>query len=224
MLKKLLKQEWAQDFLAFIASLYIRFVFHTSRWDYVNFETPLAYLGEKKPFITCFWHARLLMLPYAWADKKNPFYMLISAHKDGRLISKTVGHFGILTIAGSTERGGTEALLGMVRHSRRGDTLGITPDGPRGPVHKVSDGTVMLSYLSKADLMPVTFTTSRKKFFKTWDRFLLPLPFSRGVLMWGTPIEYPTDKKHLEATKTKLEKELETVCAKAESVLDRRNK
>ncbi len=210
-----------QDLVAFIASLYIRFVFYTSRWEYRNFETPLEYLENKKPFITCFWHARLLMLPYAWPDKKNPFYMLISAHKDGRLISKTVGHFGIHTIAGSTERGGTEALLGMVRHSRRGDTLGITPDGPRGPAYKASEGTVMLSYLTKADLIPVTFTTSRKKIFKTWDRFLLPLPFSRGVLMWGNPVPYPTDKKLFSGTQKKVEKALETVCEKAESALDR---
>jgi hypothetical protein len=220
MLKALLKQGWMQDFVAFVASFYMRLVFHTSRWQHVNFETPSSYLADKRPFITCFWHARLLMLPYAWPDKKNPFYMLISAHKDGRLISKTVGHFGIRTIAGSTERGGTEALLGMVRHSRQGDTLGITPDGPRGPPHEVSDGTVMLSYLAKADLIPVTFTTSRKKFLKTWDRFLLPLPFSRGVFMWGTPVIYPKEKKNLGLTQKKLEHALKTVCEKAENVLN----
>ncbi len=209
----------AQNFIAFLASLYIRFIHITTEWKYVQFDIPAAYLNEKKPFLTCFWHAHLLMLPYAWRHPRHAFYMLISAHKDGRIISKTVGHFGIETIAGSTTRGGTEALLNMVRLSRKNVTVGITPDGPRGPGKEVSEGTVMAAYLMKADLIPVTYTVSRKKIFKTWDRFLLPLPFSRGVLMWGKPIPYPKEKKDFKMTQTHLKEALDTLYREAEKKL-----
>ena len=142
-MKNLLKIDFFQSVAASVAALYIRLVFWTSCWTRINFEIPLDYLKKKKPFITCFWHARLLMLPYAWPGGKHTFYMLISAHKDGRLISKTVHHFDIETIAGSTQRGGTEALLQIVRLSKQGKTIGMTPDGPRGPRFQVSEGTVL---------------------------------------------------------------------------------
>ena len=142
--------------------------------------------------------------------------MLISAHKDGRIISKTVSHFGIKTVAGSTARGGTEALLHMVRLSRQHVTLGITPDGPRGPAYEISDGTVMSAYLMKADLIPVTYSVSRKKILGTWDKFLVPFPFGRGVFVWGEPVPFPKDKKDFQVTKEKLKQAMDDACHQAE--------
>lgn len=156
------------------------------------------------------------MLPYAWPGGKNTFFMLISAHKDGRLISKTVQHFDIETIAGSTQRGGTEALLKIVRLSKQGKTIGITPDGPRGPSFQVSDGTVMAAYLAKADLIPVTYVMRHRKILKTWDRFFLPWPFSRGLLMWGDPVSYPRTKEQLPEVQKQLKMALDDVNHKAE--------
>ncbi|MFN7662670.1 MAG: lysophospholipid acyltransferase family protein [Alphaproteobacteria bacterium] len=209
MIKRLLKSCFVQNIIAFLASLYIRLVFKTNTWKKINFEIPLSYLKEGKPFITCFWHSRLLLLPYAWPGGANTFFMLISAHKDGRIISKTVHHFGIKTVAGSTKKGGARALLDMVRLSRQGKTLGITPDGPRGPAFEVSDGTIMASYLSKADLIPVTYAVKRHKVMNSWDRFMLPGLFSKGVLMWGAPITYPKEKKEAESVKKMLKKSLD---------------
>ncbi|MDC0349384.1 lysophospholipid acyltransferase family protein [Alphaproteobacteria bacterium] len=218
-MKVLLKNVFFQSVISFLASLYIRFVFLTSRWTFTNFETPLRYLEEGKPFITCFWHARLLMLPYCWRAKKKTFFMLISAHKDGRLISKTVKHFGIETVSGSTKKGGMQALLEMVRLSKKGKTLGITPDGPRGPGFQVSDGTVMASYLAKADLIPVTYSVSRHKIFNTWDRFFLPFPFSRGTIVWGKPISYAETKNKFSSVKKSVKKELDAICTHADKVV-----
>ena len=197
MLKKILKSYIGIACLSFLASFYIRFVYWTSRWTRKNFDIPAKYLEEGKPFLTCFWHGRLLMLPYGWikvpTKKKHKFFMLISTHNDGRLISKTVGWFGIKTIAGSTNRGGSHALRQIIKTSKAGHTIGITPDGPRGPYDSVSQGTIKIAELCKLDILPITFSTSRSKIFKSWDKFFLPLPFSKGVIMWGDPIKITKD-------------------------------
>ena len=207
-MKKILKEGWAQNVVAFVASLYVRFVYHTCCWKKEGFHIPKTYLEQKKPFITCFWHSRLLLLPYAWDEGEESFYMLISAHKDGRIISKTVEYFGIETVPGSTKKGGAEALVKMVRLSRSGKTIGITPDGPKGPAEEVSDGTVMAAYLAKADLIPVTYSVKRHKRWRSWDRFFLPFPFSKGVLIWGDPVPFPQNKDQFAEAKKKLKKQM----------------
>lgn len=219
MRKKILKFNIVQSSVAFLASLYIRLVYVTTRWKHIHFEIPNSYLQKEKSFLTCFWHARLLMLPYAWKTKQYPFYMLISAHKDGRLISKIVRHFGIKTVAGSTKKGGLSALLHMVHLSRQQCTLGITPDGPRGPAFAVSEGTLMAAYLMKTDLIPVTYAVSKKKLLPTWDTFVLPFPFSKGVLLWGQPIPYPLSKKDFSKTAVCLKQALDDLCQEAEKMV-----
>lgn len=193
MIKKFLKSSVGIFILSFLASLYIRFVFLTSRWTLKNFHIPNEYLQKNKPFLTCFWHGRLLMLPYGWVGHnhrpKRPFFMLISGHKDGKLISRTVQWFGIHTIIGSTNRGGAEAIRAILKTAKEGHTIGITPDGPRGPYESVSPGTIRIAQLGKMPLLPITFSTSRHKIFKSWDRFFLPLPFSKGTLIWGNPVQ-----------------------------------
>ncbi len=213
--KRLLRHSWTQIVAAFLCSMYLRFVYRTSRWEKYGFDIPEAYLKNKKPFITCFWHGRLMMLPYAWPDrkdKKRPFYMLISGHPDGKLISKTVHFLGIHTIEGSSTRAGAGALKAMVRLIKEGKTVGITPDGPKGPRAKAKEGLAMASFLSKADIIPVTFSVSRKKTFSSWDQFLWAFPFSKGILIWGEPISFP-----LENTP----KMLETICQKVENELNK---
>ncbi len=192
MLKQFLKSDTGIFILSILASLYIRFVYWTSCWTKKNFHLPDQLLKEGKPFLTCFWHGRLLMLPYGWVGRttnpKHPFFMLISAHNDGRLISKTVHWFGIDTIKGSTNRGGMEAFREIVKKTRLGHVIGITPDGPRGPFESISPGTIKVADLGNMPILPITFSTSRAKIFKSWDRFFLPLPFSKGIIAWGDPI------------------------------------
>ena len=197
MIKKFLKSSPGIFLLSFLASLYIRLVYRTSRWTFKNFHIPQSYLDKGEPFLTCFWHGRLLMLPYGWvarkSSRKHPFFMLISSHNEGRLISKTVSWFGIKTISGSSNRGGTEALRKIITLTKQGNTIGITPDGPRGPYDSVSPGTVKVAQLCDLPIIPITFSTSRAKIFKSWDKFFLPLPFSKGVIAWGDSIHITED-------------------------------
>jgi lysophospholipid acyltransferase (LPLAT)-like uncharacterized protein len=197
LLKKFLKSDAGIFILSLLASFYIRLVYRTTSWTLKNFHIPQSYLDQGKPFLTCFWHGRLLMLPYGWVGRKSspkhPFFMLISTHNDGRLISKTVSWFGIKTIGGSSNRGGSEAFRKIIQHVKQGHTIGITPDGPRGPYDSVSDGTIKMAHFCKLDILPITFSTSRAKVFKSWDKFFLPLPFSKGIISWGDPLNIQQD-------------------------------
>ena len=143
--------------------------------------------------IVAFWHNRLAMMPYCWPSR-HPFHMLISAHPDGRLIAKTVRHFGIDAVAGSSRRGGREALRGLVRLAEGdGASVGITPDGPRGPRMRAGDGALTLARLSGAAILPAAVSVSRRIVLNTWDRLIIALPFSRGAMVWGDPIVVPRD-------------------------------
>ena len=190
--KRLLRSEAARRLLCWLVHLYIRFVYWTSRWETAGDDVPQALRAQGKPFILAFWHGRLLMIPMAWQGLA-PMHMLISGHRDGRLIADAVRYFGIDSVPGSTNDGGTGALRAMVRHVRAGDCIGITPDGPNGPAMRSSAGIVGVARLARAPIIPITYATSRRRILATWDRFHLPFPWSRGVFLWGEPINVPAD-------------------------------
>ncbi|MBY0461789.1 MAG: lysophospholipid acyltransferase family protein [Alphaproteobacteria bacterium] len=214
-LKKILASAAFQAFLAWMGYLYIKFVYLTCRWKRINLECIDRYVTEDKPFIICFWHGRLAMLPAGWRWKK-PFQMLLSAHRDGQLIAGVLGHFGMDVISGSTTRGGAKAALALVKAVRSGVIIGITPDGPKGPAYKVSPGIVTISKLVQADIIPVSYSVSRHRALKTWDRFHFPLPFGRGVFAVSDPIPYPKSDKDLKSCQDQIEKSLNNITNKSD--------
>ncbi len=192
-LKRLLRSETARRVLCWIIQLYIRLVFRTSRWTVEGAEIPVALRRAGRPFILAFWHGRLLMIPMAW-QRLAPMHMLISGHRDGRIIAGAVRHFHVDSIAGSSNDGtGRAALRAMVRYLKAGDCVGITPDGPNGPAMRATSGIVATARLAQAPILPITYATSRRRILGTWDRFHLALPMSRGVFLWGEPIAVPAD-------------------------------
>lgn len=195
--KGIVKSSQARATLCHLAAFYIRVIKFTGRWEQKGTDLPRQMLCEGKPFIVAFWHQRLLMMPYTWrvVGGDTTFKMLISSHRDGEIISRTIGHFGIETIAGSTGKGkgGANALRGILKALRAGQVIGMTPDGPRGPRMHASSGIISAARLSGVPIFPLTYSTSKRRVMRSWDRFVLPLPFSRGVFCWGDPIYVPKD-------------------------------
>ncbi len=185
--RHLVRSEGLRRLLCWVIQLYIRFVYRTNRWSVEGGDIPLRLRQQGQPFILAFWHGRLLMIPMAW-QRLAPMHMLISAHRDGRIIADAVTYFGVNSIAGSTRRGGMAALRVMLKQLAAGDCVGITPDGPRGPAMRASAGIVNAARIAKVPIVPVTFATSARFVLSTWDRFQLALPFGRGVFVWGDPI------------------------------------
>lgn len=158
------------------------------------------------PFILATWHSRLFLLSYLRIGDR-PLVALISGNRDGQLISKIARMFGILNVAGSSSRGGSQAIREMIRLSRDGHSIYITPDGPRGPAMKAQRGIAEIARLTGLPILPAAASTSRGGERNTWDRILVPYPFGRTVVRWGEPIRVDN------------ESDAESVCAKLEAVL-----
>lgn len=215
--KGMLRSETGRRALCWIIQLYIRLVHATGPWQVEGGDIPLRLHQEGKAIIVAFWHGRLLMMPYAW-HRRAPFHMLISSHRDGRIIAGAVAYFGIGWIAGSSTAGGSSALRAMVRHLRAGDCIGMTPDGPDGPAMSASEGIIALARLSGAPIVPLAYASSRRRILGTWDRFHLPLPFSHGIFLWGEPITVPgeLDTAGMQNWRALLEEQLSALTAEAD--------
>lgn len=206
-------------FISFLASLYLRFIYLTSKWTYEGQQYPEELIKKEKPFIACFWHGRLTMLAFAWKwTKKTPFHMLISSHNDGQLISKTVQALGIKSFAGSSSKKGSQAFRKMLSLLKNGKHVGITPDGPKGPAFEPKEGLIKAAYLAQVPIIPLSFSTSKKKTMKSWDLLLLPKPFSKGIFLWGRPIMPPEKHKNSDLIKFKelIRKSLQDICKEAD--------
>ncbi len=190
--RDILRNRRLRTVVCWLVSRYIGLVHATGRWRTLGTE-PRDRLAEAgQPFIACVWHGRMLMMPYAW-HRRDQVHMLISDHIDGRLIAQTIGHFGIKTIAGSSSKGGPQAIRAMVKTLRNGRWVGITPDGPRGPRMRAAAGIVAVARIAGVPVVPVTFGANWCWTMGSWDRFCIPLPLARGVIIWGPPIEVATD-------------------------------
>jgi len=218
--KRILRSDAVRRVLCWLGAQYIRLVHATGRWSVVRGDIPRAFWDRGEPFILCFWHGRLLMMPYCW-DHGVAIHMLISQHRDGQLIARTVGHFGVHTIVGSTRRGGAAGLRSMLKTLREGSCVGITPDGPRGPRMRASDGIASVARLAGVPIIPATFAVDRRKVLGTWDRFVVAWPFARGVLVWGEPIAVArdADKAAQEAVRARVEAALNAITAEADALV-----
>jgi lysophospholipid acyltransferase (LPLAT)-like uncharacterized protein len=172
--------------------LYIRLVYATNRWTSEGAEHARRLREEGRPFVGAFWHGRMMMIPMAWR-RLAPMHILISSHRDGRIIADAIAYFGVQSVAGSTRRGGTAALRTLVKLLAAGDCVAITPDGPSGPAMVASAGIVNVARLARVPIVPIVFATSRRRILRTWDRMHLALPFGRGVFLWGEAIEIEPD-------------------------------
>jgi lysophospholipid acyltransferase (LPLAT)-like uncharacterized protein len=217
-LRRFVRSNRLRRLLCYSIHLYIRLVYWTGRWDVEGAEHPRRLREAGKPFILAFWHGRLMMIPMAW-QRLAPIHMLISAHRDGRIIADAVAHFGVQTVTGSTRRGGSAALRTMVRTLAAGDCIGITPDGPAGPAMIASAGIVNVARLARVPIVPVTFAASRRRHMPSWDRMQIALPFSRGAFIWGEPIEIGTDldEAGVERARRLVEQRMQDMVAEAEA-------
>jgi hypothetical protein len=172
--------------LPLLASLLIRLLYFTNKKE---FHSPKS-IGDK-PTIFAVWHGDLLMLAYIHRQyrKITRAKVLISDHFDGLLISKTIKYFGFDTIAGSTNRNAARVLIQGIKSIKEGYDIGITPDGPRGPRHSVSDGVIVMAQKTKAKIVLVNIKPSSYWKLNSWDKFTIPKPFGKIDFYSTEPID-----------------------------------
>jgi hypothetical protein len=216
MFLKTLKKKLVSWLGPWLAYRVIRILGRTMRFEVVNPEIQRSFLEKDIPYIGAFWHDRLLMMPFGYEGKKLGF--LVSPHRDGQIVGRALKRFGLNPIFGSSSRGGASAIKEMVRAIQNGSDMAIVPDGPRGPRHRLQLGVIELARRTGNPILPLTFSASKKKIFKTWDRFLLPYPFSKGVFVWGEPIYVDRDgeRDYLEEMRLLVERRLNELTEEAD--------
>jgi len=178
-----------------IAGAYLSLVKLTSRVEVVNEDVIRRVREEYGPGIYTIWHNRLLYPAYYFGHYRP--HAVISRSHDGDLIAHAAGKWGYQPIRGSSSRGGVHAFIRVVRELEQGRDVVITPDGPRGPREKVQPGVAALARHTGYPVVPVSYDASRRYRFRSWDRFILPLPFSRVKIVMGEPIPPIDDNDEL---------------------------
>jgi len=188
-------------FLAtFVAPWILEIYYRTLKINSRNFST-FSNLLEKNPgLIIVFWHEYIMLPLYVFRFRN--LYGLVSQHLDGEIITRIIRHFGHGAIRGSSTRGGKEAywMAKRMLESKR-LILAITPDGPVGPRRKAKMGAVRLASETGVPILPVSAAASHYRRLKSWDRFMLILPFARCELKIGTPLRVPRNLTSIELTK-----------------------
>jgi lysophospholipid acyltransferase (LPLAT)-like uncharacterized protein len=169
--------------------------------------------------ILAFWHAQQLMIPVGYRGAGA--HVLISQHGDGEIIARIIGRFGHQAVRGSSTRGGAGALRALIKLGRSGKDLVVTPDGPRGPRQVAKLGIVQLAKATGLPIVPLAFACSSRQLFSSWDHFMVPYPFSRGLFLYGKPmfVSREGDGPTLEASRLVLERELNRLTKEAEQAV-----
>jgi lysophospholipid acyltransferase (LPLAT)-like uncharacterized protein len=193
---RLLKQPVFQVALAWVLGLYLRLALRTTRWRFEGLEHVLRHLNGD-PTIVAFWHERLPLMPMLWLEvrragrvtRKPRVHVLVSRHRDGRLIGGVMRHFHMDLVYGSTRKGGAASLRALTSLLGEGDLIAITPDGPRGPRRQAAPGVTQLAALAGTSILPCAAQISRRRELPSWDRMVLPLPFGHGAVVCGPVID-----------------------------------
>lgn len=170
--------------------------------------------------IYAFWHEGLLIATYVF--RRQGIRVLVSQHQDGEYISRTIERLGYETIRGSTTRGGTRALFRMAAAGATGCDLGVTLDGPHGPRRRAQTGVLYIAMRSGLPIIPFGVACSRKLVLSSWDRFIVPLPFTQATIAFAEPVTVPPDcpAAVLEGKRAELEARLMDATREAERGLE----
>lgn len=167
------------------------------------------------PVIYALWHNRILMAPpafrkgYGW---ERHSVVLTSASLDGAVVARAMAAFGFGAVRGSSSRRGVAALVGLTRALRKGSDVCITPDGPRGPRYVFHPGMVKLAQATGAPIVPIHMTFANAWRLKSWDRFVIPKPFSQVRVVFDHPLRVAatTDAAAFECERLRIQEALLT--------------
>jgi lysophospholipid acyltransferase (LPLAT)-like uncharacterized protein len=161
-------------------------------------------------YIGALWHNRLLLSAHVishFTPVRRGGAALISASRDGSLIADVVGRYGFRAVRGSSSRQGTAALLQLADVIASGRDPLITPDGPRGPVYRLGGGIIFLAQKTNVPVQPINFEYSSCWRLNSWDRFIIPKPFSTVRVIFAEPhyVRATSTEEEFEAERVRLE-------------------
>ena len=203
MLKALLRRPGTQAAMAGAAGAYLGHALRTTRWTLHGADN-LAPFVAGKPAVIAFWHEMLPVACAVWLRTQQErvaagrpagrVSALVSRHSDGRFIGEVLRRFNCDLVRGSSskrgrDRGGQEAIRSLSAVLAAGGQVVITPDGPRGPRRQAAPGVAQIAALAGVPVVPLGAATTRVRRLQTWDRMAVPLPWGRGTLVCGAPLD-----------------------------------
>ncbi|MEY2410783.1 MAG: hypothetical protein QOF48_3453 [Verrucomicrobiota bacterium] len=202
-----------QRFLALLIVLVARVVTATIRfrWERDPHELPQA----GRPYIFCLWHNRLPLAVTLYRQFTEsgsaPFRLaaLVSASRDGAMMTRVLEWFGVEPARGSSSRRGTQALVELAAWAGRGHDLAVAADGPRGPRYEIKPGVVALAQMTRRPIVAISYRLTRKFTLKSWDNFQIPLPFSTCLFTFADPIFVPREFRDAERENVRVRVESE---------------
>ena len=197
MLKEYLNHFLYHYFFPYAGLLFVKIISATYRITIINPE------NETDHVIYASWHQRLFP-GLTFLSTRKPITIIISQSRDGEFVSKIVDILGWCSVRGSSTRGGLKALLKLKKLARSGYRVGHIVDGPSGPFGVVKPGLIYIAQITKLPIVPMIFSAQKKWTFTSWDRFMIPKPFSRVIYRFGDAIRIPEDLSEDEFEKKRL--------------------
>ncbi len=218
-LKRLSKTSIGQRLIGFLFYFITKLISCSIRWEYFEQSRKSKIFDNRHKYIFCCWHNKLFLGPHL-LPRNRVINALQSSHSDGMITSLAFQYLGMNVILGSSKRGGIQAFRKMVRCLQLGESIAITPDGPKGPKEKVKEGVIKLAQMTNTPIIPLVWATRKFKTINSWDNFVLPYPFSKGIYSFGKPIYI---KKKINLDKFELERQnLENEIKRLTKILERR--
>jgi lysophospholipid acyltransferase (LPLAT)-like uncharacterized protein len=184
--KTIMKRKILTAIAPILGYLVVRLIYLTCKKQFF-----IAQKLPNEPLIIAFWHGELLMQPFLY-NKVRPNHKvsaMISEHFDGEILARLIGFFGFDTTRGSARKNGAKALLSTFRRMDEGHDIAITPDGPKGPRHSVANGIIAIAQKKRAKIVVFNYTSSSYWTLKSWDKFVVPKPFSTLSFYASAPID-----------------------------------
>lgn len=199
--------------LAPLVTFIVRSIGRTLKLQTVGYERFKDFEG---PVIYCSWHGRSFI--GALLFQGLGFWVLVSNSRDGEMQSRIFGRLGYRSIRGSTGREGVRAALEAISVLKSGAKIALTPDGPRGPSGIVQEGILMMAMKSGALIVPLGSSAKRRWIINSWDRYMVPKPFSKAIMIFGEPITVPagSTKEEQEAIRLRLQDSINALEFEAE--------
>lgn len=233
LIRKITYSHLFQEMVCIIVVSYMKFVYFSSKKIFVNREIFENEVGRQKPVFMSTWHNRLMMVPFVAHEIKkiyphHKFAALASKHGDGKIVSRVIEKLKVMPILGSSQDGRKSSRgidIGSFKKIftslRSGYSLGITPDGPRGPAQKINGELINIARISGVGIMPISYAASRCKIFDSWDKFRIPLPFGTLAFVCGEIIYVAknADEEEVKKLTDLVEKRMDEVQDKADAVV-----
>jgi lysophospholipid acyltransferase (LPLAT)-like uncharacterized protein len=203
--------------LGFLGRIVLRVWAKTSRIQVLGEDEYRKLKRAGKPIILLIWHGRLMLAPYFF--RKRGIAALVSPSRDGEIIARIAEGWGFRIFRGSGSHAIVRAWVEMRQELAKGGELIIVPDGPRGPDRRIKPGCLKLAQETGALLVPWSFSATRRRYLRSWDRFLLFYPFSRIAAIYGNPltISPALDETGFEAERQRVERALTLLDVEADS-------